>query len=186
MSKDTDASPAPDSPKTDSDTRRISLDERFAEPLQYRRMALASIGDAVIATDSAGIVTLLNPVAESLCGVPLSDAAGRPVREVFNIIHVQTGGPAESPVDRVLATGLTAALANHTVLIAADGRETPIDDSAAPIVGKDGKVSGVVLVFRDVSEKRRAAEMNERLAAIVESSDDIIASKTLDGEFRHP
>jgi PAS domain S-box-containing protein len=181
MSKDSDISPIPDSPKTGSDAPRHHLDEGLVEPLQYWRMALASIGDAVIATDSAGIVTFVNPVAESLCGVPLRDAAGRPVQEVFHIVNGKTGGPAESPVDRVLATGLTAALANHTVLIASDGRETLIDDSAAPILGKDGKVSGVVLVFRDVSEKRRFGEMNQRLAAIVESSDDIIASKNLDG-----
>jgi PAS domain S-box-containing protein len=181
MSKDSGVSPNPDSPKCGSDKRRNRLDEEFVESHQHWRLALASIGDAVIATDSAGIVTFLNPVAESLCGVPLSDSVGRPLREIFRIVNEKTRGPVESPVDHVLATGLKVALANRTVLITHDGRETPIDDSAAPIVSDDGQVSGVVLVFRDVSEKRRAAELNERLAAIVESSDDIIASKTLDG-----
>jgi PAS domain S-box-containing protein len=181
MSKDSGVSPIPDSTKSGSDKRRNRPDEEFAEPLQHWRLALASIGDAVIATDSAGIVTFLNPVAETLCGVLLSDSAGRPLREIFRVVNEQTRRPVENPVDQVLATGLTVALANHTVLIASDGRETPIDDSAAPIVGTDGQVAGVVLVFRDVSEKRRAEELNERLAAIVESADDIIASKTLDG-----
>ena len=88
--------------------------------------------------------------------------------------------PVESPVEQVARHGRDDGLANHTVLLAADGRETPIDDSAAPIIDGD-QLSGVVLVFRDVTEKRRAAELNERLAAIVESSDDIIASKDLDG-----
>ena len=181
MSEDSGVSPNPDSPKCGSEKRRNWLDEGLVEPHQHWRLALASIGDAVIATDSAGIVTFLNPVAESLCGVPLSDSAGRPLREIFRIVNEKTRGPVESPVDQVLATGLKVALANRTVLIAHDGRETPIDDSAAPIVGEDGQVSGVVLVFRDVSEKRRSGEMNQRLAAIVESSDDIIASKNLDG-----
>jgi PAS domain S-box-containing protein len=181
MSKDPDVSATPDSPRGGAEMRVDLSNEGFTEPPQYWRMALASIGDAVIATDSAGVVTFVNPVAELLCGVPLSDSAGRPLREIFHIVNEKTRLPVESPVDQVLATGLTVALANQTVLIAPNGRETVIDDSAAPIVGKDGQVSGVVLVFRDVSEKRRAAEMNERLAAIVESSDDIIASKTLDG-----
>ena len=181
MSEDSGVSPNPDFPKCGSEKRRNWPDEGLVEPHQHWRMALASIGDAVIATDSAGIVTFLNPVAATLCGVPLSESVGRPLREIFRIVNEQTRGPVENPVDQVLATGLTAALANHTVLIAPDGKETPIDDSAAPIVGESGEVSGVVLVFRDVSEKRRAAELNERLAAIVESSDDIIASKTLDG-----
>ncbi len=180
MSNDSDVSPAPDSPKSGPEERRNRLEAGFGEQKHWRT-ALASIGDAVIATDSAGLVTFLNPVAESLCGVPLGDSVGRQLRDIFHIINERTRGPVENPVDQVLATGMTIALANHTVLITPDGKETPIDDSAAPIVGEDGQVSGVVLVFRDVTEKRRAAELNDWLAAIVESSNDIIASKTLDG-----
>ena len=155
------------------DTFERDDDRRF-------RTLIGCIGDAVIATDSVGNVTLLNPVAALLCGVPEREAVGRPLRDVFRIINERTRLPVESPVEQVLATGRTVELANHTALVAADGRETPIDDSAAPILDGD-HISGIVLVFRDVTEKRRAAVLNERLAAIVESSDDIIASKDLDG-----
>lgn len=162
-------------------TERKRLEEESREQQQHWRMALASIGDAVITTDGEGRVTLLNPVAESLCGVPQGEAVGRPLQDIFHIINERTRCPIASPVDQVLATGRTVDLANHTVLVAPDGRETPIDDSAAPILTEHGHVAGVVLVFRDVTEKRRAVELKERLAAIVESSDDIIASKDLDG-----
>ncbi len=92
-----------------------------------------------------------------------------------------TRKPVENPVKEVLATGQAVALANHTLLISRDRREFPIDDSAAPIKDEQGRVAGVIVVFRDVTEKRRADLANERLAAIIESSDDIIASKDLDG-----
>jgi PAS domain S-box-containing protein len=162
-------------------TERKRMEEEYRTEQQHWRMALGSIGDAVIATDAGGNVTLLNPVAATLCGTTQEEAIGRPLRDIFRIVNEKTRGPVESPVEQVLATGQTVGLANHTVLIAPDGRETPIDDSAAPIVTDRGDVAGVVLVFRDVTEKRRVAELNERLAAIVESSDDIIASKDLDG-----
>jgi PAS domain S-box-containing protein len=162
-------------------TRRKRLEAEFRDQQQYWRMTLASIGDAVIATDSAGRVTFMNPVAESLCGAPRDEAVGRLLGEVFRIVNERTRRPVSSPVELVLATGQTVDLANHTVLVTPDGRETPIDDSAAPIITESGHLAGVVLVFRDVTEKRRAAELNERLAAIVESSDDIIAAKDLDG-----
>ena len=159
--------------------KRVEADLR--EQKEQLGVTLASIGDAVIATDAGGRISFINPVAESLCGVRHAEAAGRPLRDVFYIVNERTRRPVPSPVEQVLATGLTVGLANHTVLIAPDGRETPIDDSAAPILTGGGQISGVVLVFRDVTEKRRATVLNERLAAIVESSDDIIASKTLDG-----
>ncbi|HYH68453.1 MAG TPA: PAS domain S-box protein, partial [Urbifossiella sp.] len=114
-------------------TERKRLEEEFHEQQKHWRMALDSIGDAVIATNAGGEVTFLNPVAESLCGVPRGEAVGRPLRDVFRIVNERTRRPVPSPVEQVLATGQTVGLANHTVLIAPDGRETPIDDSAAPI-----------------------------------------------------
>ena len=147
---------------------------------QRLRTLIGCIGDAVIATDAAGKVTLFNPVAASLCGVTEREAVGRPLGDIFRIINERTRLPVDNPVEKVLATGQATELANHTVLVTPDGRETPIDDSAAPIID-GGRLSGVVLVFRDVTEKRRAAEANERLAAIIESSDDIIVTKDLDG-----
>ncbi len=144
-------------------------------------VTLTSIGDAVITTDAEGRVTFMNPVAASLCGWPDAGAIGRPLKDVFRIVNEATRQPVESPVEKVIREGYTIGLANHTVLIARDDKETPIDDSAAPIVDAHGEVSGVVLVFRDVTEKRRASELKERLAAVVESSDDIMASKNLAG-----
>lgn len=123
----------------------------------------------------------MNPVAETLTGWTDAEARGRDLSEVFAIVNESTRQPVENPVGEVLATGNVVGLANHTVLVARGGREFPIDDSAAPILDERGRVAGVVLVFRDVSGKRRVELLNEHLAAIVESSDDIIASKTLDG-----
>jgi PAS domain S-box-containing protein len=132
---------------------------RRAEASQHWLSAvLTSIGDAVIATDATGKVVFMNPVAETLCGWTSVDATGRPLGEVFRIVNEHTRDPVESPVDRVLAIGSVVGLANHTVLIARDGVERPIDDSGAPIRDADGEIDGVVLVFRDVTERR----MHER------------------------
>lgn len=119
---------------------------------------LNSIGDAVIATDDAGRITFINPVAERLTGWPHAEGVGRPLDEVFRIINEETHQPAECPVARVLREGVILGLANHTLLLARDGRQFPIDDSAAPIQDAGGSISGAVLVFRDVGEKRLAEE----------------------------
>jgi PAS domain S-box-containing protein len=142
---------------------------------------LRSIGDAVISTDARGRITFMNPVAQSLTGWALEDARGRELAEVFHIINEQSRRPVESPVAKVLREGVVVGLANHTLLIARDGREIPIDDSGAPIKGEEGTTSGVVLVFHDITERKRAEETMQRLAALVESSDDAIFGKTLDG-----
>ncbi len=144
-------------------------------------MALRSIGDAVIATDADGHILFANPVAESLTGWPEAECRGKELTEVFHIVNERTRAVVDNPVEMVLREGHTVGLANHTVLISRDGRETPIDDSAAPIIDGEGILKGVVLVFRDVSEKRRSDLLRERLAAVVESSDDVILTKTLDG-----
>jgi PAS domain S-box-containing protein len=115
---------------------------------------LRSIGDAVIATDTAGRITFLNPVAEALTGWTAAEAIGRDHTEVFRIVSEETRQPAESPVAKVLRDGLIAGLANHTALIRKDGTEVPIDDSGAPIRDADGNLFGVVLVFRDITERR--------------------------------
>ncbi|MBX3444872.1 MAG: PAS domain S-box protein [Planctomyces sp.] len=151
------------------------------EERQQLATTLRSIGDAVIVTDAAGLVSNLNPIAEELTGWTLLAAQGQPLDTIFRIVNEQTRRTVESPVAKVLREGTIVGLANHTVLIARDGSERPIDDSAAPIHDADGTLRGVVLVFRDVTDRRRADEANERLAAIVESSDDAIIAKTLDG-----
>ena len=135
---------------------------RASAELQRERetlaVTLASIGDAVLACDTAGRITYVNPVAASLMGWSREAAHEQPLERVFQIINEVTRAPAESIVARVLRERRVVALENHTALISRDGRETPIEDSAAPIVDSNGSISGVVLVFHDVAEKRRAQE----------------------------
>ena len=120
------------------------------------RVTLASIGDAVVATDESARVTLLNGVAEKLTGWRAEEAIGRPIEEVFRIVHEETRAPVASPVERALREGIVVGLANHTCLVARDGREWPIADSAAPIRDAHGRTAGVVLVFRDQTKDREA------------------------------
>ncbi len=117
------------------------------------RITLNSIGDAVIATDLEARITRMNPVAESLTGWQLKDAMGKPLLDIFNIINAKTRQPAVDPVEKVINTGKIVGLANHTKLIAKNGIEYHIADSASPILDERGSLSGVVLVFRDVSEE---------------------------------
>lgn len=135
---------------------------------------LRSIGDAVIATDDKGCVTLMNPVAENLTRWNEVEARGRPLTDVFRIVNEHTRATVPNPVEKVLELGVVVGLANHTVLIARDGREIPIDDSGAPI-RSDGEIQGVVLVFRDVSEKKddeaRRAFLADATALLSESLD---------------
>jgi PAS domain S-box-containing protein len=135
---------------------RHRAEEAERRQREWLEITLASIGDAVIATDAAGRVTFLNAIAESLTGWRRDEAAGKPLAEVFCIVNEQTRQPAEDPVAKVLQTGAVVGLANHTVLLAKDGGEVPVDDSAAPIKDESGTTLGVVLVFRDAGEQRRA------------------------------
>jgi PAS domain S-box-containing protein len=145
------------------------------------RTTLTSIGDAVIATDTDGRITMMNPVAEALTAWTMANAAGRPLHEIFVIVNEDSRRPVESPVDKVFREGGICGLANHTMLITRDGREIPIDDSAAPIRTADGHTVGAVLVFRDITERRRHEHTVNRLAAIVDASDDAILTKSMDG-----
>ena len=122
---------------------------------QQHKVTLASIGDAVITTDNRGHVTFLNGVAERLTGWTSSEAKNKPLAVVFRIIDEQTRQPVEDPIKKVLHCGSVVGLANHTILISRDGREIPIDDSGAPIKQANGAIVGVVLVFRDCTEKKK-------------------------------
>jgi PAS domain S-box-containing protein len=144
---------------------------------EHFRVTLTSIGDAVIATDAQGNVSLMNAVAEKLTGWTLADATGRPLPEVFRIINEESRRTVESPVEKVMREGQIVGLANHTLLIARDGTERPIDDSGAPVRDADGEIVGVILVFRDVTERRHAEEAQH---FILEASKVLVS--TLDYE----
>jgi PAS domain S-box-containing protein len=147
-------------------TDRRRAEAEAAQQREWFRVTLGSIGDAVIATNLQARIIFMNPVAEALTGWRQEDATHRPLTDVFDIVNEQTRGPVEDPVTRVLREGTTTGLANSTVLIRRDGSEVPIDDSAAPIREQDGNVVGVVLVFHDIGERRRAdAERLQLLAA---------------------
>ncbi len=143
---------------------RRELQQAILNEKEQFRTTLLSVGDGVIATDDQGRVTVINPVAEALTGWTDEDAKGRPLEQVFTIVNEQTRKPCENPVKQALESGRTVALANHTLLISRDGREIPVEDSAAPIKGRDGSVTGVVLVFRDFTEKREKQRQVEFLS----------------------
>jgi PAS domain S-box-containing protein len=136
--------------------RQVEATASLREAEQRLATTLSSIGDAVIATDEKGRITFMNPIAERLSGWTLTEAGMKPVTEVFAIVNEHTRETVDDPVTKVLDEGMIVGLANHTVLIARNGTEVPIDDSGAPIRASDGKVVGVVLVFRDITERKVA------------------------------
>ena len=142
-----------------------SLHDVTAEVVALRKLAesearaariLQSIGDAVIVTDDSGCVTNMNHIAEKLTGWTQNEAQGQLLSTVFHIVDEKLRVPVESPVDKVRRLGTIVGLANHTLLIRKDGTETAIDDSGAPIRDDDGKLTGIVLVFRDIAERKLA------------------------------
>jgi PAS domain S-box-containing protein len=139
--------------------RRAEANERWLSAV------LSSIGDAVIATDGEGRVCFTNSVARSLTGWGEEEATGKPLEAVLAIVSEDDRQPVENPVTRVIREGVVLGLANHTALIARDGTERPITDSAAPIRDHEDEIVGVVLVFRDVTEERRHQEERDRLLA---------------------
>ena len=130
---------------------------------EMNRTMLQSIGDAVIATDTEGRIRFINPVAEELTGWKQSEAISRASKEVFHIVNETTRQAVESPLIRAIEAGAIVGLANHTILIAKDGTERAIEDSGAPIRDDSGRITGAVLVFRDVSARRKSEAQIEAL-----------------------
>ncbi|MBI3802920.1 MAG: PAS domain S-box protein [Nitrospirae bacterium] len=136
-------------------TDRKRTEEALAAEKEWLAVTLGSIGDGVMATDVAGSILFINKAAQALSGWGAEEAIGRPLQTVFRIVDERSRAKVENPVQEVLETGEVVALANHTLLIARDGKEHAIADSAAPIRDREGRIIGVVLVFRDVTEKER-------------------------------
>jgi PAS domain S-box-containing protein len=135
-----------------------TMQSKLKESEQWLATTLKSIGDAVIATDTGKLITFMNPVAEALTGWKQEEAIGKPLKNVFKVINGKTGKQADDPVAKVLREGVIVGLANHTVLIAKDGTKRSVDDSGAPIIDDKGKIIGVVLVFRDITERKITVE----------------------------
>lgn len=174
----------------EADARRAA--EERAQIIQAEqerlRVTLASIGDAVISTDSEGRVTFLNPVAESLTGWTTAEASGVSLSEVFRIVNEETRRSVENPALRALREGVIVGLANHTILIGKDGSERPIDDSAAPIRDAKANTIGAVLVFRDITQRQRTeretAQLYRDLREADRRKDEFLAM--LAHELRNP
>jgi len=153
-------------------------ERRLKEREQWLTTTLKSIGDGVIATDTLGQITFMNPIAEELTGWKRDEASGEQLTKVFNIINERTRKPPENPVDKVLQEGIVLNVANHTLLLSKDGKAIPIDNSAAPIRDENGVIIGAILVFRDVSERKRVEialkESEEKFRRITNSAQDAI------------
>ncbi|ADW17865.1 multi-sensor hybrid histidine kinase [Desulfobulbus propionicus DSM 2032] len=156
------------------------LNEEF-EHRQTRgeiRATLYSIGEGVISTDAAGLITRMNPVAEQLTGWHEAEALGKPLTQVYRVIDEETGEPVASPVDRVLREQAIVRMSHHTLLIARDDSRRPIVDSGAPIRNEAGQITGVVMIIRDQSKRRAMekarAESAKRYADLLESISDLI------------
>ena len=164
--------------------RKIA-EEALLESEERFRTTLYSIGDGVITTDTKGYVKLMNPVAEQLTGWVQAEASGKRLEKVFNIINEVTRAPIEIPVRKVLRKRVTVGNANHTLLIAKNGTEHPIADSGAPIRNEQGEIIGVVLVFRDQTEERKAEESLRKFKMGIDHSADAIFITEKNGKIEY-
>jgi len=156
---------------------------------QDLRITLNSIGDAVIATDSQGLITRMNPVAQSLTGWSIAEAEGQPITRVFNIFDSASHKAIENPIEKVIKTGETVFLSNSTTLLSRDGTEYHISDSAAPIRDESNSIQGMVLIFNDITEQyklREIAARSERLLrSIMDNSPAVIYVKNREARFTY-
>jgi PAS domain S-box-containing protein len=161
-------------------TLQVNAAQDLRESEARATRVLQSIGDAVIVTDADTRITRMNPIAEHLTGWKAAEAEGEQLANVFQIVNETTHRPVESPADKVKKTGSVVGLANHTILISRSGKTTAIDDSGAPILDERGELTGIVLVFRDIEERRAAERENEhlteRLSQVLIATTDAIVS----------
>ena len=176
--------------EADERARRERAEAMAVAEREWLRVTLASIGDAVIATDMTGHVTFMNQVAEAVSGWPQAEAVGQPIERVFHIVNEETRALVESPVVRVLRDGAVVGLANHTVLLRRDGGQTAIDDSGAPIRDDQDRLVGVVLVFRDITERREAEAgrqaSDQRFRTLVLATAAVVWTTDGQGQFVAP
>lgn len=168
-------------------TERKRTEERLRQQRERFRVTLHSMGDAVITTDPGGRILFMNPVAETLTGWRSGEAFGKVLEEVFRVVHEPSRTVSESAIVKVLREGTFVGQTDHAVLISRDGFEHPIDHSAAPIRDRTGQVVGVVLVFRDVDERRRAEqalmESERRLRQLADTMPQIVWTAGFDGSI---
>jgi len=166
-------------------TFRKRSEEALKEREQLYRTTLYSIGDAVITSDCSGRILSMNPIAEQLTGWSENEAKEKPVPDIFRIINEQTRKSADNPVEKVLKEGNIVGLANHTVLISKNGHEYPIADSGAPIKNDEGEITGVVLVFRDMTEELKMSkeleDSEKKYRMLVEQSTEMLNVNDLNG-----
>jgi PAS domain S-box-containing protein len=167
-------------------TERKNTENALQESEQRWSTTLESIGDAVISTDVNGKITFMNVVAEKLTGWTFEEVVGKPLETVFNVVNEFTRMKAEDPVSKVLEKGLVVGLANHSLLVRKDKSEVAIDDSGAPIRDRNGKIKGVVLVFRDITERKKAEDelrkSEERYRSFIEVTGELGWTANPDGE----
>jgi PAS domain S-box-containing protein len=161
--------------------------ERLADQMEWQRVTMTSMGDAVLVTDTDGRITYTNPIAQKVLRRPSGELTGKPRSEVFPVINEETRQTVANPVTKVLQSGAIVGLANHTILLLPNGAEVPIDNSAAPVRDSHGRVIGVVLLFRDVTAQRQAEKTSQaqtdRLklqAAMLDQAYDAIFARDLE------
>lgn len=163
---------------------KYQMQRKLKENERWLAATLKSIGDGVITTDTNGCITFMNPVAEALTGWKREEAVGRSLSEVFYIIDAGTRQAVSDPIEKALGGGAVTGFENHSILIAKDGKEIPIDDSGAPIVDDKGNITGGVLIFHDICERKEAEgilrQRNQELELLNRASQAFISTLDLD------